>query len=520
MAGFPSIFNDVIGPVMRGPSSSHCAGALRIGRVCRDLMDGEISHVSVLFDPKGSLATTHESQGSDMGLMGGLLGWDATDKRLPEAKAHLGKNNIQVEFAIRDIDALHPNTYQLTLVNPSGSCMVTALSVGGGMIEIIDIDGAKITLAGDYFETLVYCQDPDLILQQIKERVDHDYVSVHPGQDTIIVVKSQKFPDQAVLSELRAMKEVRLIRKVNPVLPVLSRKSMEVPFLNSQEMLEFNRDRGFTFWELALKYESQRGGMAENEVFEKMDRLAGYMEDAISSGLNGTEYDDRILGSQSPVFKSKMDQGQLLGGDLTNRIIMYTSAVMEVKSAMGLIVAAPTAGSCGTIPGAVLGTAAGMNLPNEQVIKALLAAGMIGIFIARHATFAAESGGCQAECGSASGMAAAALVSLAEGSLEQALAASSMALQNSLGMICDPIANRVEAPCLGKNVMAAMNALSCANMALAGYDHLIPLDEVIQTMNEVGASLPGSLRCTALGGLSISPAAKKIERELKNKHLK
>ncbi len=117
-------------------------------------------------------------------------------------------------------------------------------------------------------------------------------------------------------------------------------------------------------------------------------------------------------------------------------------------------------------------------------------------------------------------MAAAALVSLAEGSLEQALAASSMALQNSLGMICDPIANRVEAPCLGKNVMAAMNALSCANMALAGYDHLIPLDEVIQTMNEVGASLPGSLRCTALGGLSISPAAKKIERELKNKHLK
>jgi L-serine dehydratase len=161
-----------------------------------------------------------------------------------------------------------------------------------------------------------------------------------------------------------------------------------------------------------------------------------------------------------------------------------------------------------------------MGLSNEQVIKALLAAGMIGIFIARHATFAAESGGCQAECGSASGMAAAALVSLAGGSLEQSLAAASLALQNSLGMICDPIANRVEAPCLGKNVMAAMNALSCANMALAGYDHLIPLDEVIQTMNEVGASLPGSLRCTALGGLSISPAAKKIERELKNKHLK
>jgi L-serine dehydratase len=151
------------------------------------------------------------------------------------------------------------------------------------------------------------------------------------------------------------------------------------------------------------------------------------------------------------------------------------------------------------------------------VVEALLSAGMIGIFIARHATFAAESGGCQAECGAASGMAAAALVSMAGGSLEQSLAASSIALQNSLGMICDPIANRVEAPCLGKNVLAAMNALSSANMALADYQHLIPLDEVITTMNEVGASLPRSLRCTALGGLSISPAAKRIENELKNK---
>ena len=450
MAIVPSIFNDVLGPVMRGPSSSHCAGALRIGRVCRDLMDGEISHASVLFDPDGSLATTHESQGSDMGLMGGLLGWEATDRRLPEAKSHLGKNSIRVEFTIRDIGAVHPNTYQLILNNPSGTCQVTALSVGGGMIEIIDIDRAKISLAGDYFETLVYCQDPDLILQQIKERVDHDDISVHPGPDTIIEVKSQKFPDQAVLTDLLAMKEVRLIRKIRPVLPVLSRKSMELPFLSSQKMLEFNRDRGLALWELALLYESLRGGIPEEEVYEKMRQLAGYMEDAISSGLNGTEYNDRILGSQSPAFKTKMDQNQLLGGNLTNRIIMSVSAVMEVKSAMGLIVAAPTAGSCGTIPGAVLGIASGMGLSQDHVIKALLSTGMIGIFIARHATFAAESGGCQAECGAASGMAAAGLVSLAGGSVEQSLAASSLALQNSLGMICDPIANRVEAPCWAK----------------------------------------------------------------------
>ena len=520
MSGIPSILNDVIGPVMRGPSSSHCAGALRIGRICRDLMDGEIDHVNVFIDPNGSLATTHESQGSDMGLMGGLMGWDTTDDRLPVAGNHLAKNGLTLSIEIRDIAAVHPNTYRLVLDGPQGSCQLTALSTGGGMIEITEIDGTRLSIEGDYHETLIFCDPPEQVLQVIKEKLVYDDILVHPDAETIIQVRSQDVPGQAALSYLLKMKGVRLVRNIRPVLPVLSRRDMVVPFLTAGEMLEFNRERGLSLWELALQYESQRAGIPKEEVFEKMKVLAGYMEAAVSTGIKGTRYADRILHSQSPAYKTKMDQGQLLGGDLTNRIIMYTSAVMEVKSAMGLIVAAPTAGSCGCIPGAVLGTAKGMNLPHDQVVKALLSAGMIGIFIAKNATFAAESGGCQAECGAASGMAGAALVSLAGGSLEQALAASSLALQNSLGMICDPIANRVEAPCLGKNVMAAMNALSCANMALAGYDHLIPLDEVIQTMNEVGASLPGSLRCTALGGLSISPAAKKIERELKNKHLK
>lgn len=354
-------------------------------------------------------------------------------------------------------------------------------------------------------------------MQLLNKRFAYEDIILHPGDDTMLQIRSVTPPDQTILKQLAGMQGVRRVHYIRPVLPILSRKDMEIPFLTAGEMLEFNRDRGLPLWELALKYESLRGGISEAEVYEKMKTLAGFMEDAVASGLGGTHYNDRILPSQSPAYKRKMDQGQLLGGDITNRIIMYTSAVMEVKSAMGLIVAAPTAGSCGCIPGAVLGTATGMDLPHDQVIKALLAAGMIGIFIARNATFAAESGGCQAECGAASGMAAAALVSLAGGSLEQALASSSLALQNSLGMICDPIANRVEAPCLGKNVMAAMNALSCTNMALAGYEHLIPLDEVIKTMNEVGSSLPASLRCTALGGLSITPAARKIEDEMKNK---
>ena len=139
---------------------------------------------------------------------------------------------------------------------------------------------------------------------------------------------------------------------------------------------------------------------------------------------------------------------------------------------------------------------------------------MFGVFIAYRSTFAAEVAGCQAEGGAAASMAAAARVTRADGSTPQAVAAASMALQSSLGLICDPVAKRVEVPCLGKNVMAASNALACANMALADYDPVIPLDEVIDTADHVGRSLPRELRCTGLGGLSMTRTSKQIEKKL------
>ena len=140
---------------------------------------------------------------------------------------------------------------------------------------------------------------------------------------------------------------------------------------------------------------------------------------------------------------------------------------------------------------------------------------MIGVFIADKYTFAAESGGCQVECGAASAMTAAGLVQLMGGSARDAVNAASIALQNMLGLICDPVADRVEVPCLGKNILGADNALSSANMSIAGFDPVIPFDEVIDAMKSVGESLPSSLCCTGLGGLSVTPTALKIQQNLK-----
>jgi L-serine dehydratase len=279
-------------------------------------------------------------------------------------------------------------------------------------------------------------------------------------------------------------------------------------------MLDYNIGKELSLWELAVHYESARGNISHDLVIDQMKEIVCILQKSIQQGIQGTKYADRILGYQSGQFQTLMENHQLLESGMLNQIILYVTAMMEVKSSMGVIVASPTAGACAGLPGACIGAASAMGLSLEETTHAMLAAGMIGVFIAAHATFAAEVGGCQAECGAGSGMAAAALVTLARGTASQAVNASSMALQNILGMICDPVANRVEVPCLGKNVMAASNALACANMALADFDAVIPLDEVIETMDRVGKSIPAQLRCTALGGLSITRTSKAIERQL------
>ncbi|WP_395095013.1 L-serine ammonia-lyase, iron-sulfur-dependent, subunit alpha [Armatimonas sp.] len=459
-----SIFNDVLGPVMRGPSSSHCAAALRIGRLARDLMGGKIKKVLVEFDRSGSLPTTHASQGSDMGLFGGLLGWDAADKRLPDSAKALREAGIEVCIETVDVGDPHPNTYRLTLTNATETHTLIAISTGGGMIEVLRIDGHKVSFFGDRAEPL-------------------DALGI-PG------------------------------RTLQPVLPVLTLPNSTVPFKSALGMLRYDAGRETPLWKLAAEYEMQRGGLTEYEVLAKALNLIQILRRSIAQGIAGTHYEDRILGHQCGKFAEKMQAGTLLGGGALNRIVLYVTALMEVKSSMGVIVAAPTAGACAALPGAVIAMAEELGLDEIEMAKAFLASGLIGVFIATRWSFAAEVGGCQAEGGSAACMAAAALVQLGGGTLTQSLAAASMALQNMLGLICDPIANRVEAPCLGKNVMAASNALSCANMALSGYDPLIPLDEVIETAKRVSAQMPRELRCTNLGGLSISPTSQAIEERL------
>ena len=334
-----------------------------------------------------------------------------------------------------------------------------AISTGGGMIEVLEIDGQKVSMDG-------------------------------------------------------GAPEVFAGRTLNPVLPVLTRPDATLPFRSCAELMSVDAGREIPLWKWAVSYEMTRGDLTEREVIAMMVDIVRILRKSIAQGIAGTTYQDRVLGHQSGKFAAAMQSGGLLNGGALNRAVLYVSALMEVKSAMGVIVAAPTAGACAALPAAVIAIAEEMQQDEEAMARAMLAAGAIGVFIAGPWTFAAEVGGCQAEGGSAAAMAAAALVTLAGGNLTQATSAASMALQSMLGLICDPVAARVEVPCLGKNIIAASNAFSCANIALAGYDQVIPFDEVVDAARRVSERMPREHRCTSLGGLATTPTAIRLSAEL------
>jgi L-serine dehydratase len=376
------------------------------------------------------------------------------------------------------------------------------------MMEVIRIDAIPLHMDGGYHETLVWMDDG---AEALAARVEADAVHIHPaGAGCLVQVQGAAFVADRLLEGF----EVRRVKRLSPVLPVPSGRDRQLPFTSCAEMLDRDGRAETPLWRLAVDYERARGGMSEEEVVAKMTGIVRILRRSIAGGIAGTHYEDRVLHHQSGRFQEAIEGGRLLDAGALNRIILYVTALMEMKSSMGVIVAAPTAGACAALPGAVVAMAESMGLGEEEMARAMLAAGVIGVFIATRWTFAAEVGGCQAEGGAAACMAAAALVTLADGTRDQAVAAASMAFQSMLGLICDPIANRVEAPCLGKNVMAAANALSCANMALAGFDPLIPLDEVIDAAKGVAEMMPREHRCTSLGGLAVTPASLAIERRL------
>lgn len=278
-------------------------------------------------------------------------------------------------------------------------------------------------------------------------------------------------------------------------------------FIDSKELLNLCHTHNLSISEVMIRREMELFHCNREEVLDRMAHAYEIMKNAVVRALNENlvSMGGLIGGESKRLFAHAGEQS--VCGEMMSKAISYAVGVLEVNSSMGLIVAAPTAGSSGVIPGVFLAMQEKFDLSDEIMIKALFHAGAIGYLITRNATVSGAEGGCQAEVGAASAMAAGAVCEMMGGLPETSLDAAATAITNILGLVCDPIAGLVEAPCQKRNAMGVSNALISAEMALCGLKHIVPFDETVDAMYHVGKSMPMELRETALGGVANTPTA-------------
>lgn len=277
-------------------------------------------------------------------------------------------------------------------------------------------------------------------------------------------------------------------------------------FRNAAELMNLCNENQMLISDVMKERECSLGETDMDAVCRRMNRVLEVMrESTLSAVKNPGRSMGGLIGGEAKKLSSYRAEGKSLCGNVLSRAITYAMGVLEVNASMGLIVAAPTAGSSGIVPGLLLALQDEYHIPDERLVDALFNSGAIGYLAMRNATVAGAVGGCQAEVGVASAMVASAAVELMGGSPEQSLGAASTVLMNMLGLVCDPVSGLVEYPCQNRNAAGVANALIAAEMALSGIQQLIPLDEMIAAMYSVGKRMPAELRETALGGCAATP---------------
>ena len=282
-----------------------------------------------------------------------------------------------------------------------------------------------------------------------------------------------------------------------------------------KEIFDRMEQEGKPFWEIVLETDMDERQVTRNQSMAKMLITWQAMADAADSYTGRRKSVSGLVGGDGMKMRQYCLRGEAMSGGYVSEVIAEALSMAESNACMGRIVAAPTAGACGVLPAVLLPLCRYEELSQHQLLEALYVASGIGAVIAYRACIAGASGGCQAEIGTASAMAAGALVALRGGSGEQIGHAVAMALKNLMGLICDPVAGLVEVPCVKRNVIGAVNAVSVADMAMAGITSRIPVDEVIDAMGEVGRRMPVEFRETALGGLAVTPTGQAITERIR-----
>ncbi len=509
-----SILNDVLGPVMRGPSSSHTAGAYHLASLARSLLGASPVEVDIAFDPNGSYARTYKEQGADRAFALGLLAYPLTDERFSLALEVAKQERLILRFTTERMpEANHPNTVRIQLKALDGhELAVFGNSIGGGQVEIFLLDRWPVTLTGAAHEILV--ETDNATVAEIVQKVRSEgFVLGEPRFErregrALIGVRRTGSLSQSFVEDLRKRPGVKHVWQARPLMFV---KRGQPPFADAAEMIRLCKKQSLSAGDLGAWYEAQILGITEEEAVAEIVRRFEIMFGSVEEGLRG--------GSSMQLLRSSADKimaadraDHLPTGGMHTRAAARAMAAMHVNCSMGVVCAAPTAGSVGVLPGVMATMLLEQQVSKRAIADGLFAAGLVGMIVAQRATFAAEEAGCQVEIGAAGAMAAAAIVEAAGGTAQQVADAAAVCFQNTMGSVCDLVQGIVEIPCHTRNAVAASSAFVVADLILGGYENPIPLDETIDAVYAVGKMMPSELRVTSLGGLAVTPSALKLKR--------
>lgn len=512
-----SIF-DIIGPVMIGPSSSHTAGALRIASLARAMVASPLRRVEFIL--YGSFAHTYRGHGTDRALAAGILGFDTRDDRIPDAIEWARRAGIDIVFVPDTVtEVAHPNTVDLLMTCEDGSSVrMRGISTGGGAARIVRIGNVDIDLSGERNTIFVAQRDVSGVLAFISSCIGEAGINIATaamyrearGTDAYTILETDEPIGLSVIERIEghpAIRRATLIELPGQAAHRLSETDVvqagSFDFTTGAHLLELCERSSFDIGSVMLAREVEMGTSDSAALRAEMAEDLSVMRRSVSSALEtDTPSMGGFLGGQARALMNRRAGTGTFSGQLLSRAVAYALGVLETNARMGLIVAAPTAGSSGVVPGVLLACQEERGFTEDALVGALFNAAAVGYLMARNASVSGAAGGCQAEVGAASAMAASALVQLGGGTPAQCLDAAAMALTNVLGLVCDPVLGLVEEPCQKRNAVGVADAIVSADMALAGITCVVGVDDAIRASDSVGRSLPRELRETALGGVA------------------
>lgn len=512
---------DAVGPIMHGPSANHTGGPNRISYMAYQIIGGTPKRFDFIVHPLA--LTTMSGQNTDTALLAGILGIREDDECSVNSKEIAKKQELEFDFVPLKDESLDRNTMQVSTEYDGLHWHISGIGVGGGNVVLNKLNGMDTDIDGGcylyYFADKDLCNDTSIIRIHCEENhilYKNIYAGYWEGRKQLCLESDSLFSDNQLASLVKILLPTgtpeyeRVAPPIRQFVPRVGRK----PLFDSFEGLLAEAEKS-SLLEAAYAYQISISGSEKSEIFDMAMKIVDVEEKSIRRGLEGNNplLCGFTCGSDGKSVMNHVKSGETICGGTFPRALSYAISMAEVNASAGMVVGVPSNGSAGVLPGTLFAVAERYECSKEKLAEAFIVASIIGVLIGKHASFAGSVGGCQAEIGTGASMAAGAATWLANGTPEQCIHASALALKNCFGLACDIPASPVEVPCVKRNSMGASVALMGAELALAGVKSVIAMDEVVLAFADVQRRLPLDLKCNCVGGLASIPSAEKMRQQ-------